>query len=89
MVRLTVVSQTHQETVLKVEGWISGGNVGILEQEGERLFGETQCLVLDLDGVQFIDREGMGLLKRWRGDRLRLRGGSIFVCTLLEQHGLV
>lgn len=88
MLRLTVVSQTCEEVVLKVEGWVSGENVALLEEESTRLLREAERLVLDLDGVQFIDREGIALLKRWSGKRLELRGGSLFVRGLLEEHGL-
>ena len=89
MVRPTVISQTKAEVVLKVEGWVSRGNVVLLEEEGVRLLGESERLVLDLSGVKFIDREGIALLKRWWGDRLALRGASMFVHSLLEFHGLV
>ena len=89
MIRLTVISQTREEAVLEVHGWMSGGNVKIVEQEGMRLLGERQRLVLDLRGVKFIDREGIALLQRWSGGRLVLRGASPFVRTLLEKHGLV
>jgi ABC-type transporter Mla MlaB component len=89
MVRLTIRSQTPKEVVLAVDGWVSGKNVPILEQEGERLLGEAERLVLDLKGVKFIDREGLALLKRWSGKRLVLRGASPFLHTLLEKHALV
>jgi hypothetical protein len=88
MIRLIVQGQTPEETMLQVDGWVSEENVSILEQEGTRLLGETQRLVLELDGVQFIDREGIALLKRWSWKRLELRGGSLFVRGLLEAHGL-
>ena len=90
MIRLTIRSQTPKEAALQVDGWVSGKNVTILEQEGTRLFEETQRLVLDLDGVQFIDREGIALLKRWsREGWVLLRGGSLFIQALLEENGLV
>ena len=90
MLRLTIRSQTPEEVVLEVHGWVSSGrNVAILEQEGTRLLEESQCLVLDLKGVQFIDRAGIALLQRWWGERLVLRNGSPFVRMLLETHGLV
>jgi len=88
MLRLTVISQTKEEAVLKVEGWVSGADVALLREEGTRLLRETERLVLDLDGVQFIDREGIALLKPWSGKRLELRGGSLFIRGLLEEHGL-
>ena len=88
MIRLTIRSQTPQEAVLEVHGWVSGKNVEIVEQEGTRLLQESQRLVLDLSGVKFIDREGIALLQRWSGERLVLRGPSPFVHTLLEKRGL-
>ena len=87
MLRLTTRSQTPEEVVLEVHGWVSGADVEILEQEGTRLLGETHRLVLDLKGAQSIDRTGMALLQRWSGDRLVLRGGSPFVRMLLEKSG--
>ena len=88
MIRLTVISQTNEEVVLKVEGWVSGAEVEILEEEGTRLLQETQRLVLELKGVRVIDREGIALLQRWSGERLVLRGTSPFVRTRLAEHGL-
>ena len=48
MIRLTVRSQTPEEAVLEVHGWVSGKNAGLLEEEGTRLLGEAGRLVLDL-----------------------------------------
>lgn len=88
MIRLTIQSQTPEEVVLQVDGWVSGKNVPILEQEGTRLLRETERLVLDLKGVQFIDEAGIALLQRWSGERLVLRGGSSFIRALLKAHRL-
>ena len=89
MIRLTIRSQTPEEVVLQVDGWVSGKNVPIMEQEGTRLLGESQRLVLDLKGVQFIDEAGIALLQCWSGERLVLRNGPPFIRALLEKHGLV
>ena len=88
MIRLTIQSQTPEEVVLQVDGWVSGKNVPILEQEGVRLLQEARRLVLDLKGVRFIDEAGMALLQRWSGERFVLRDGPPFVRALLEKHGL-
>ena len=88
MIRLTIRSHTPEEAILQVDGWVSGKDVPILAQEGTRLLGETGRLVLDLKGVQFIDRDGIALLQRWSGERLVLRNASWFVRTLLERYGL-
>ena len=89
MIRLTVISQSREEVVLKVEGWVSGADVTVFEEEGTRLLQETQRLVLDLEGVKFIDRDGLAVLKRWSGDRLVLRGATLFLRTRLREHGLM
>ena len=88
MVRLTVISQTNEEAVLKVEGWVSGADVALLEEEGTRLLQEAECLILDLKRVRFMDRGGIALLQRWSGERLVLRGASPFMRTRLAEHGL-
>ena len=89
MVRLTIRSQTAEEVVVQVEGWVSGESVPILEGEGVRLLRESKRLVLDLKGVQFIDDKGIALLKRWSGERLVLQHALPFVRLVLETHGLL
>ena len=89
MVRITVISQTPEEILLKVEGWVSEAEVPLLEQVFTHSLREAQRLVLELKGVQFINRTGIELLQRWSGKRLVLRGGSPFIRMLLETHGLV
>ena len=45
--------------------------------------------MLDLNGVFFIDEAGIAVLRQWLGERLVLRGGSLFIQQLLRTHGLV
>jgi anti-anti-sigma regulatory factor len=88
MLRITVVEQTPEEVVLKVEGRVCRGNVALLEQEGEGYLKEAGRLVLDLGGVQFIDEAGAELLRRWAGEGVKMRGGSMFVQAMLKSYGL-
>ena len=88
MLRITVVSQSKEEVILKVEGWMSEEYVALLEQEGTSWLQKTGRLVLDLTGVQFIDQAGIALLQCWSGKRLMLSGGSPFVRALLATHRL-
>lgn len=89
MIRIDVVTETREEVVLKVEGWLSGEDVALLESEGERCFEQQgRRLVLDLPGIRLIDEAGIRLLRRWSGEKLALRGASPFVQALLETHGL-
>lgn len=88
MLRITMISETSEEVILQVEGWISEEDVDLLEQEGTRWMQEVRRLSLDLTGVRFIDMAGIALLQRWSEQGLGLCGGSRFVRSLLNAHGL-
>ena len=89
MLRITLVSQVPEEVVLKVEGEVAGEEVQVLEQVGTQWHRKTERLVLDLKGVLFIDEAGIAVLRQWLGERLVLRGGSLFIQLLLRTHGLL
>ena len=88
MLRLTLLSQTPAEIVLALDGWLMGEDVALLEQEGRPWLQEGGRLVLDLEGVEFIDRAGIALLKCWTGEGVVLRDGTPFIQALLAAHGL-
>ena len=89
MLRITLVSQTPEEAVLQLEGWVDGEEVALLAAEGHRLLQAAQRLVLDLGGIKFIDEAGLALLQGWSsGRRLVLRGGSSYLRTVLATSGL-
>ena len=88
MLRITPLSQSKKEAIVKIEGRITGADVALLDREIKAKFGQTQRLVLDLQGLKHIDRDGLELLKRWSREKLVLRDSSVFVRTLLETHGL-
>ena len=83
MLRITVMSQTDKEVALKVEGWVSGPDVGLLKQEGGRWLRQVKHLTLDLSGIRFIDEGGVALLKRWSKEGVALRGAPMFVRELM------
>lgn len=89
MLRLTVIARSPAEVVLAVDGWIVGEDVGLLEREGEDWLQQARSLVLELDGVRFVDQSGIALLRRWAATgRLGLHGGALFIQSLLIAHGL-
>ncbi len=85
MMRITTLSHSTDEVVLKVEGWISGEDVDLLEQESKHWLQQAKHLVLDLSGVKSIDSRGVTLLQRWPDEQLILRGQSSFVRMLLHK----
>lgn len=88
MFRLQAISSDSGEVILKLDGWLAGANVGLLQREGAVYLREAKTLILDLEGVRSIDLDGIALLKSWSGERLVLRGSSLFLNTLLKAHGL-
>lgn len=88
MLRITRLSQSLGQEVLKVEGWLTGKNVALLAETGQHSRQRGARLVLDLRGLQAIDEEGIVLLKRWSGEELQLCRATLFIRQLLEQHQL-
>ena len=88
MLQMIVESRTDQMVVLAVYGKVAGEAVELLAQEGTRHRQTGAQLILNLDGVPFIDSAGMALLRRWAERRLTLRGGSPFLKALLTAEGL-
>jgi len=88
MLRIMLIFRSAEEVILKVDGRLAGADVELLEREGEPYLREKKCLVLDLEGIRFIDQAGIDLLRRWSGKQLKLRHKSPFVRALLKAHGL-
>ena len=84
MLRLTATSGDQGEIALRVDGWLTGDEVELLEREGMRYLEAAQSLVLDLEGLRFADRAGTELLQRWSRAGLELRHASPFVQCLIE-----
>ena len=89
MLRMNLKAQSTREVILTLHGKLAGAAVQLLEQEGENHLRATPRLLLDLDGVPFIDEAGLVLLQQWVGEKVRLRGGSPFLRALLAAEGLV
>lgn len=90
MLRLTLMARGSTEVIVAVDGWITGEEVALLEREGEHWLQEVHHLVLDINGVRFIDQAGIELLKRWSAEeKLVLHGGALFIQSLLQAHGLM
>ena len=87
MLRITVLCQTATQTVLRLEGELARDAVRLLgEQVAGHLRGSSQ-VVLDLDGVTYVDPAGTELLVGGPAARCALRGGSMYVRTLLAARG--
>ena len=88
MLRITPHTATHRPLEPRLAGRIGAEETALLAGELQRLSQDGTHLILDLDGIRFIDRTGLDLLEQWRGQGLHLRGGSPFIQRLLRASGL-
>lgn len=66
MLRITRVSEGKVVTELKLEGQVAGDWVSLLEDECRASTERGRKVVLDLEGVTFVDRLGVDSLRRLR-----------------------
>jgi len=88
MLRIEVATRNRDETQLRVEGWVGQASIAVLRTEVASQLACAQRLTLDLDGVRSIDRAGLDLLRRWSQQGVVLKGGSLYIRSLLKSHGL-
>ena len=88
MMRIRVVSEAPEETVLGVSGWVYGDDAVVLEEECRRWLGQSKRLVLDLEETRIIDEDGIDVLTSFAGYRLVLKNASPFIQVLLAVWGL-
>lgn len=87
MLRITPRYRYH-EIVLVLYGKLIHPTVPIMEKEIRHHLARSSCLVLELDGLLFVDEDGLALLRQLIGRGLILRGGSPFVQALLAAEGM-
>ena len=88
MLRITRASGVDGEHELRVEGWVAGEYVALLEQAGQEYWRDPGRQVLDLAGLQSIDQAGIALLQRWAEAGVVFRGCSPYIRIVLAQHQL-
>lgn len=87
MLRITPLSSNQSVRRLKVEGRLVGEWVEVLEDEVERVRGQTLALELELAGVEFADTEGLTLLHEVAERGAKLVACSPLLTRLLESRG--
>lgn len=88
MLRITRVRQTSSDEAYALEGWLVDEQVRVLAETCGGALERGARLILDLEGVRFIDDAGLTLLQRWAEQGLRLHRASDFVGQLLAAYGL-
>jgi anti-anti-sigma regulatory factor len=73
MLRIVPLEQPGRETILSLEGRVIGPWVDTLRQSCQLILATGTTLTLDLAGVDFVDRDGVRLLKDL------VEGGSVAI----------
>ena len=72
MLRITTIDEVGQIVRLKVEGRLVGAWVTELNHACAVVLARQKSIDLDLSDVNFIDRQGIALLKRLAGERVHI-----------------
>jgi anti-anti-sigma regulatory factor len=79
MLKISQIKPPNHVITLRLEGRVIGPWVEELRSECERLLESGAAVLLNLEGVTFVDRSGVALLQRLRQRGVDLRGCSPFV----------
>ena len=64
MLRIDVVRKTSDQAILKIAGRLADAEVAFLDEELTHWLARAGLVILDLNGVTFIDEQGLAMLKR-------------------------
>lgn len=84
MLRIEKMGEDDGTVILKLEGRIIAQWVPVLEEECQRVLREPKRLILDVAGVRFIDRDGVAVLGKMKGERVQLVNCYPFLRELLR-----
>jgi len=84
MLRIIHVATNQGATTLRVEGRIVDDWVSVLAEEIETALRAGNSVVLDFEAVDFIDRDGVKMLKETTAHKVRIIHCSVFIEALLK-----
>ena len=88
MMRIEVRSQTGQEVVLRVEGWVDNpALVRVLREEVDTWLEQGRRVVLDLEQLRGLSPAGLALVHSWQGRPVELRRLPRLIASLVELLG--
>lgn len=85
MFRIFIVENVRGEKTLHLSGRLAGASVPEVRRACEAELASTSALALDLAAVQFIDRDGVALVRLLAGRGIRLCGTTPFIAALLSR----
>ena len=91
MIRIDILSQSPEEAVMRVAGWVQNDrDIELVAQEGQRCLETSKLLVLDLEALHELSDNALPLLKQWQAQgRLQISKHNYRIDDLLQRRGLV
>ena len=84
MLRISIMDSSNRLSVFRLEGMVIGRWVEELRELCERALGRSQEVIVDLNDVSYVDREGIALLMNLRDRQVALLNPQPFVAELLK-----
>ena len=91
MIRIDILSQSPEETVMRVAGEIwDDYEINLVAQEGTRCLEQSKLLVLDLEHLHALSDFALPQLKEWQAQgRLQIRAWHYLIRYKLQKHRLI
>ena len=88
MLKITRVRESRSQVLLKLEGKITAQWACLLESECRTCLRNRQSVQLDCTGVDFLDANGIEVLRNLGRQNVTLISAPAFVTELLQTGGL-
>ena len=85
MLRISIMDSSDRLRIFRLEGMVIGRWVEELRDLCERALQQSQDVMVDLNDVSYIDREGIALLMSLRDRQVALLNPQPFVAELLKR----
>lgn len=85
MLRISIMDSSNRLRVFRLEGMVIGRWVEELRDLCEIALSRSQEVIVDLNDVSYVDREGIALLMSLRDRQVALLNPQPFVAELLKR----
>jgi anti-anti-sigma regulatory factor len=87
MLKITTLKENKREVLLRLDGKITAQWAVLLDRVCHTYLRQKKAVQLDCAHVDFIDAQGIGVLKKLPRERVVLRGAPSFITQLLSTGG--
>ena len=85
MLRISIRTDSCENTRLQIEGWLVGPWVDELRRLSNRALSESRAVTLDLEKLLFVDADGVALLRELSSRNVAQLNCSPFIQQQLKE----